>query len=52
MKEIKVRRYIDGDETEICDELKFTPEDILVKRDIDFINNRFYCFLAYEWFPY
>ena len=22
-------------ETEICDELKFTPEDILIKRDID-----------------
>ena len=30
------------DETEICDELKFTPEDILVKRDIDFINNIIY----------
>jgi len=30
------------DETEICDELKFTPEDILVKRDIDFINNILY----------
>ena len=29
-------------ETEICDELKFTPEDILVKRDIDFINNILY----------
>lgn len=26
-------------ETEICDELKFTPEDILIKRDIDFINS-------------
>ena len=25
-------------ETEVCDELRFTPEDILVKRDIDFIN--------------
>lgn len=25
-------------ESEICDELKFTPEDILIKRDIDFIN--------------
>ena len=24
---------------EICDELKFTPEDILIKRDIDFINS-------------
>ena len=30
------------EETEICDELKFTPEDILVKRDIDFINNIIY----------
>ena len=26
-------------ETEICDELRFTPEDILIKRDIDFINS-------------
>lgn len=26
-------------ESKICDELKFTPEDILVKRDIDFINS-------------
>lgn len=26
-------------ESEVCDELKFTPEDILVKRDIDFINS-------------
>ncbi len=26
-------------ETELCDELKFTPEDILIKRDIDFINS-------------
>ncbi len=26
-------------DTEICDDLKFTPEDILVKRDIDFINS-------------
>ena len=26
-------------ETEICDESKFTPEDILIKRDIDFINS-------------
>ena len=25
-------------ETEVCNELKFTSEDILVKRDIDFIN--------------
>ena len=25
-------------DTEVCDDLKFTPEDILVKRDIDFIN--------------
>ena len=27
------------DETEVCEGLKFTPEDILVKRDIDFINS-------------
>lgn len=27
------------DETEVCEDLKFTPEDILVKRDIDFINS-------------
>lgn len=27
------------DETEICEQLKFTPNDILVKRDIDFINS-------------
>lgn len=26
-------------ETEICDELRFTPEDILIKRDVDFINS-------------
>ena len=26
-------------ESEVCDELNFTPEDILVKRDIDFINS-------------
>jgi len=26
-------------ETEVCEELKFTPEDILIKRDIDFINS-------------
>ena len=26
-------------ETDICDILKFTPEDILIKRDIDFINS-------------
>lgn len=26
-------------ETEICDDLKFTPDDILIKRDIDFINS-------------
>lgn len=26
-------------ENEVCDELKFTPEDILIKRDIDFINS-------------
>lgn len=26
-------------ESEICDELKFTPEDILIKRDIDYINS-------------
>lgn len=26
-------------ETEVCEELKFTPEDILLKRDIDFINS-------------
>ena len=25
-------------DTEVCDDLKFTPEDVLVKRDIDFIN--------------
>ena len=25
-------------ETEVCEVLKFTPEDILIKRDIDFIN--------------
>ena len=25
-------------ETEVCEKLKFTPNDILVKRDIDFIN--------------
>ena len=27
------------DETEVCEDLKFTPEDLLVKRDIDFINS-------------
>ena len=27
------------EETEVCEKLKFTPEDILVKRDIDFINS-------------
>ena len=27
------------DETEVCEELRFTPEDLLVKRDIDFINS-------------
>lgn len=26
------------DDTEVCDELRFTPEDILIKRDIDVIN--------------
>ena len=26
-------------ETELCEKLKFTPNDILVKRDIDFINS-------------
>ena len=26
-------------ETEVCENLKFTPEDLLVKRDIDFINS-------------
>lgn len=26
-------------DTEVCDILKFTPEDILLKRDIDFINS-------------
>ncbi len=26
-------------ETEVCEKLKFTPNDILVKRDIDFINS-------------
>ena len=25
--------------TEVCEKLKFTPNDILVKRDIDFINS-------------
>ena len=25
-------------ETEVCEELRFTPEDILIKRDIDYIN--------------
>ena len=29
-------------DTEICEELKFTPEDILLKRDIDFINKVIY----------
>ena len=27
------------EETEVCEKLKFTPNDILVKRDIDFINS-------------
>ena len=27
---------------EVCNELKFTPEDILIKRDIDYINKRVY----------
>ena len=27
------------EETEVCEQLKFTPNDILVKRDIDFINS-------------
>lgn len=26
-------------ETEVCEKLKFTPNDILIKRDIDFINS-------------
>ncbi len=26
-------------ESEVCDELRFTPEDILIKRDIDYINS-------------
>ncbi len=26
-------------ESEICEELRFTPDDILIKRDIDFINS-------------
>ena len=26
-------------ETDVCEELKFTPDDILIKRDIDFINS-------------
>ena len=40
----KVEKTIKGlqkklEETEICEELKFTPDDILLKRDIDFINS-------------
>ena len=35
LEELETKLY----ETEICDELKFTPEDILIKRDIDFINS-------------
>ncbi|MBQ2947335.1 MAG: recombinase family protein [Bacilli bacterium] len=30
------------DESNICDSLKFSPEDILVKRDIDYINKIYY----------
>lgn len=35
IEELKIKL----NETEICDELRFTPEDILIKRDIDFINS-------------
>src|SRR5574344_99853 len=40
----KVETIIDNletklNETEVCEQLKFTPNDILVKRDIDFINS-------------
>ena len=40
----KVETIIDNletklSETEVCEQLKFTPNDILVKRDIDFINS-------------
>ena len=40
----KVEDIINGletklNETEVCEKLKFTPNDILVKRDIDFINS-------------
>ena len=27
---------------EVCNELRFTPEDILIKRDIDYINKTVY----------
>ncbi len=30
------------DESDVCDSLKFSPEDILVKRDIDYINKIYY----------
>ena len=32
IEELKIKL----NETEICDELRFTPEDILIKRDVDF----------------
>ena len=34
--ETKIKNY------EVCNELKFTPEDILIKRDIDYINKIVY----------
>ena len=34
IKELEIKL----NDTEVCDELRFTPEDILLKRDIDFIS--------------
>ena len=39
VEEIIDKLEIELEETEVCEQLKFTPNDILVKRDIDFINS-------------
>ena len=39
VEEIIDKLEVELEETEVCEQLKFTPNDILVKRDIDFINS-------------
>lgn len=44
MNEKKLKNIINNletklNETEVCEKLKFTPNDILIKRDVDFINS-------------